>query len=458
MVPASTAQSGPRREEGCADPMLSELTGWSLLSGPIRAALTVAVVIGLGVLLLRRGRRWLLVGVPLAGCGAVALAVGSVWIVERVWKPFPDILDRRVYFWGGVAVLAVLLATLRAFFRCRDRRYPVTATAIALSSVVVVIAAAGQINVLFAAYPTLGSILGIPDYRTLALDQIRGTDRTAVDRDPLSPVWEAPAAMPATGAVTTGTIPPTVSRFEARPAIVYLPPAYFAEPRPLLPVLVLLAGVPGGPEDWLAGGRLVETMDSFSAQHAGLAPVVVVADATGTQFGNPACVDSHLGNVDTYLGTDVPNWVKSTFQIDPDPQGWAIGGLSYGGTCSLQLATAHPDIYPTFLDLSGQIEPGLGDHRRTVTDVFAGDEQAFRRINPLDLLHTHRYPDSAGAFVAGSADPEAQQALQLLAIAARDAGMDVHYSELPGGHTFEVWSAGLEKELPWLGRRLAITP
>lgn len=440
-----------------ADPVLSELTGWSLLSAPTRAGLVVALVAGLAVLLARRSRHWMLIGVPSAAVGAAVVTVGLAWILEKVWKPFPDTVDRRAYLWSGVAVSAMFLAVLRVPFRRRDRRHARTLAAIACAAVLVATAAAGQVNVLFAAYPTLGAALGVPDYRNLTLDQIQG-DQASVDRDPLSPVWRAPPGMPTTGAVISDTIPPTMSHFEARPAIVYLPPAYFAEPRPLLPVLVLLAGLPGSPEDWLAGGRLVETMESYASHHAGLAPVVVVADATGSLFGNPLCMDSRFGNADTYLSVDVPNWVKGTFQIDPDPRGWAIGGLSYGGTCSLQQATLHPDVYPTFLDMSGQAEPGRDDHNSTVAEVFGGDEQAFRRVNPLDLLHRNRYPFSAGAFLSGDADPESQTAAQELATAARDAGMDVHYAEVPGGHTFAVWSAGLDKELPWLGQRLGLTP
>jgi enterochelin esterase-like enzyme len=247
-----------------------------------------------------------------------------------------------------------------------------------------------------------------------------------------------------------------VSRFPARDARIYLPPAYFTDPRPVLPVLVLLAGQPGTTEDWLVGGRLTRIMDAYAADHRGLAPVVVLADGTGRRLANPLCADSRLGNAATYLAVDVPNWVRTHLQVNPDPRGWAVGGLSYGGTCALQLATTRPEVYPTFLDLSGQAEPTLGDRTTTIRKAFDGDADAFARNNPADLLARHRYPDSAGAFVVGLGDTESRAAIERLADAARAAGMDVHLTELPGGHTFAVWSAGLEKELPWLGHRLGL--
>ncbi|MEE2034560.1 alpha/beta hydrolase, partial [Rhodococcus chondri] len=232
--------------------------------------------------------------------------------------------------------------------------------------------------------------------------------------------------------------------------------AYVASPRPDLPVLVLLAGQPGSTDDWLVGGKLTDIMDAYAAGHRGLAPIVVLADGTGGQFANPLCVDSHLGNAATYLTVDVPEWVRTHLQVDPDPRAWAVGGLSYGGTCALQLATTRPDVYPTFLDLSGQAEPTLGDRNSTIREVFGGDAEAFARNNPTDLLARNHYPGSAGAFVVGLDDTAFRSGLEQLTAAAQAAGMDVHLTELPGTHSFAVWSAGLEKELPWLSHRLGL--
>ncbi len=164
-------------------------------------------------------------------------------------------------------------------------------------------------------------------------------------------------------------IPGATSGFAARDAVVYLPPAYFANPRPLLPVLVMLAGQPGSPEDWLNGGKLAMTMDAFAREHHGLAPVVVVPDGTGSQLANPLCLDSQLGKVASYLAVDVPTWIKTHLQVDPDPRSWAVGGLSYGGTCSLQLATNHPEVYP---DVPRPVRSGGADARRPPTDRRPG--------------------------------------------------------------------------------------
>ena len=186
-------------------------------------------------------------------------------------------------------------------------------------------------------------------------------------------------------------IPPTRSGFAARAAWVYLPPAWFAADRPLLPVLMLIGGQPGGPRDWLDGGRLAQRMDAWAAAHGGLAPVVVMPDALGGPVADPMCLDSALGRTDTYLSQDVPAWVTSTLHVDPDHTHWAVGGFSFGGTCALQLAVGHPDLFPTFFDASGQQGPTLGDAAKTVAVAFHGDEAAYAAHDPLTVLRSRQW-------------------------------------------------------------------
>ena len=431
---------------------VNSLASLSLVSDTTFAVASVAGVLGAIWLLACRKRWYLQRALPACLLGAAAVTLAIYLVVEKLWRPFPDPIEIPIYVWIGVALAALLLMVPRTL----AARRVLTRVVSVLAALLVVVAAAAQINMVFAAYPTVGSLFGLADANSVSLDQVPGPEADVVTGSPLDTVWSPPPSLQTEGELTSATIEATASNFSARPAQIYLPPAYFADPRPLLPVLVLLAGQPGQPEDWLNGGKLAETMNDFARDHAGLAPVVVVADATGSTLANPLCVDSPLGNVDTYLSRDVPTWIESTFQVDPNPRSWAIGGLSYGGTCAIQMATNHPDIYPTFLDLSGQIEPTVGDRSRTVNEAFGGDESAFEAGNPMDLLEAKRFPDSGGAFVVGADDDEYRAGQQAMYKAAEAAGMDVRYSEIPGGHSFAVWSEGLKQQLPWLMQRVGL--
>src|SRR5206468_4334536 len=152
----------------------------------------------------------------------------------------------------------------------------------------------------------------------------------------LADVWQPPSTMPTVGMVSKVHIPGVHSRFKARAGYLYVPPAYLVSPRPLLPVVVLVAGQPGSPVHWVNWMHLADTLDGYARAHKGLAPVAVVVDDLGSLMGNPLCVDSPLGNAQSYLTQDVPAWIRANLQVSTDHQSWFIGGYSDGGTCSLQ--------------------------------------------------------------------------------------------------------------------------
>lgn len=394
-------------------------------------------------------RRWWRRTVPLAVVLGVLGAAVLVVVVDDLWHPFPDALPPAVAVWTGLTVAGLVLALLRPV-RARKK---VLATLAVLG---VVLSGAAQVNESFGTYPTVRAALGLPLPNQVSFDEIPAVPATALAAATPPARWTPPPGIASSGTLTSAAIPGTVSGFDARDATIYLPPAYLTTPRALLPVLVLLPGQPGAPEDWFRAGNLVATMDAFAATHGGLAPVVVVADPLGSPFANTLCVDSPLGNMFTYLSVDVPAWIRSHLQVDPDPQHWAVGGLSFGGTCALQLAVNAPMIYPTFLDFSGQDEPTLGDRKSTVNAAFGGNAAAFARVNPLDVLRTKRFPGTSGFISAGRDDPEyGPQAARVVA-ATKAAGMDIQYVKLPGGHSWTVWAAALERSIPFLARRVGL--
>ncbi len=162
-------------------------------------------------------------------------------------------------------------------------------------------------------------------------------------------------------------------------------------------------GVPGSPEQWFDIGRAGSALNRWAQDHGGLAPVVVAVDANGGEaWGDTLCVDSPHGRARTYLTADVPAAVKKLFDVDPDPRSWAIGGLSRGGTCALQTALAAPDVYRTFLDMSGELHPLSGDRRETVGKYFGGDERAYEAEDPAARLEREaKEPTGAWRGVGG---------------------------------------------------------
>jgi S-formylglutathione hydrolase FrmB len=426
---------------------------WSLIDGAVP---TTLLVVGVGAtlyLLADRDRPWWTWKLPLAVGVTVALTILVGLFVNKWWKPFPDDLPTDVLAWIGVGILGVALAVARFATMGWKGRTAAVAGALAL-----ILLAANQVNRHFQQYPTLRAALG--PWLSESTDFNKASDKgknnglfVAPPGKMLADVWTAPAGLPAKGTISEVTIPATVSHFSARSGWVYLPPAYQATPRPQLPLLVLYAGQPGSPRDWIDAGGLQDVMDSYATAHHGLAPVVLLPDSTGSAFGNPMCLDSKLGNSYTYLTTDVQNWVTKNLQVAPPTSGWSVGGYSYGGTCSLQMAVGDPSVYRTFLDMSGQQEPTLGSRSDTVNQAFGGDAAAFAKVNPIDVMATKKFPEVGGVIVAGESDGEYTPGQKVVFAACQKAGMNVSLVVLPGGHSWQVWRAGLTKELPWIAER-----
>ncbi|WP_433802834.1 alpha/beta hydrolase [Actinomycetospora sp. CA-084318] len=344
--------------------------------------------------------------------------------------------------WFGALLVALVLVAVVALLLSRRR----AARVLAVLGLVValLLGAAAAVNLHFDYYRTLGEAVGAP-----ARDQVTIDTMLREDADP------------GPGVVAPVPIPASASGFQARPAMIYVPSAFFTRPRPQLPVIMLLHGTPGTPQDWINGGRADTIADAFAAAHGGVSPILVMPDINGSTTADTECVDGPAGNAETYLTQDVPDYVLSTFRTRPTGSAWAVAGLSEGGSCAVMLALRHPNMFHTFGDYAGLEGPRSGDTNAgvvdTVTQLFGGSQAAFDAHEPTTILGTTRFPALGGWFEVGTADPDPAAAQALLVPAARRAGIATCSVLVPnGGHTFDVFSAAFERSLPWMSSRLGI--
>lgn len=387
----------------------------------IYCLLGLAVVAVLGLMGPRLRTLW--AALATAAVMAVVVFYLSVWP-----KPFPDGIPVAVYSSWAVGVFAVM----GVVFAKRWRRLALAAVAVPA----VALAYLGT-NLEYQQYPTVGSFRPVPVSVNMTLEQ-----------------FEQSTSAPTLNGREVGALV-TVPAAPMRDAVAYVPPAYWHGAT--LPVMVLLSGSPGTPMGWFTDGQATQTADDFQQGHDGASPIVVGVDGTGSTTGNPACVDGPDLKMQTYLAEDIPALLKDTFRVNPDQSTWTIGGLSYGGTCSLQVVTNNPHAYGTFLDFSGEPEPTVGTHEKTVDELFGGDEDAFLAVNPSTLLAraagSDTYRGIAGRFVAGERDPMSSAALPHLNHLAQAAGMRTTYTALPGGHSYQVWRVALRENFDFAAQR-----
>ncbi len=101
------------------------------------------------------------------------------------------------------------------------------------------------------------------------------------------------------------------------------------------------------------------------------------ADAAGSVSNDTECVNGPHGNAADHLTRDVRPWVISQLGAAPEPARWAVVGWSMGGTCAVDLAVMHPELFGTFQDISGDLGPNTGTKTQTIARLYGGNPAAW---------------------------------------------------------------------------------
>jgi len=412
------------------------ITGWFPLTVVIVAIASVVLSVGWH----DGAWKWQLpIGLPVSFVLTLLTAVAI-----HAFNLVPDEFPTSFYLWAWLvwySAVIIVLGWTKAHWLLR------CFSVIAL--VFCVLAAFTVVNQTYDYYPTLARLLGkdaanfanLPELQTIRTEA-RRTDK-----------------LPSYGETISVTIPGTISKFATGQAFVYLPPSWFKSPEPQLPVIELIAGIPGQPSDWTRAGYADTTSTAFAEAHHGVSPILVIPDSNGNA-PDTECSNSALGNAETYMIKDVPNFMQANFNAAIGKHSLAVAGLSDGGTCASMLALRNPQIFQTFGDYSGYVSPTyLNDNaQQTITTLYGGSRANYEAHNPVALLTGKKYPDLAGWFTAGQSDPQPLAAARQLSALAKKAGMQVCVTTPPGDHSFTFWAQAFTDSLPWLSWRLGLTP
>ncbi|MFC0455369.1 alpha/beta hydrolase [Arthrobacter liuii] len=385
----------------------------------------------------------------------LALAAGAcvgilVLVICEGWLNIFGIpLDGDTRTWVILAFTAVALALVN-LWRSRWWR-----KILAVVSVPVFLATAILgVNADYRLNPTLGSLLGVNTGRFLQLPKQIPAPAEA-GTAPLWQTWKPPSGMPATGRSGPVAIPATVSGFQARHAYLYLPPAALVAKPPQLPIIIMMMGQPGGPDQ---NQYAVARLNAMAAKNHGLAPLLLTVDQLGSPYQNPVCVDSPSGNVYSYVTTDVVNFVRSSLNVSPSRDSWAVAGYSNGGECALSFAAKRPELFGSLLDISGELEPVSGSVQDTVKTIFRGNEANFSAEEPANILKAHTYTDLEAIFTSGTLDNTYTPQVTAAAADAKAAGMTTYrFTGDAVGHRGDAVDYGLKMGLPLLFQRFGLS-
>jgi len=354
--------------------------------------------------------------------GIVGLVIA--WLLSDVFVVFGVELGPRVIAWAGCGCAIIGFAVSHAMLH----RGVLRAVAVILV-VCAVFSTATGIDQAYGEYATIGSLFGQDAYREADLTGMaKRSDLIGVTQ------WRQEAAdgsisdIPAHGEVSKVNIPAAASHFEARQALVYLPPAALvtAKHKPALPVILMMSGQPGSPGRVFAAGGIQTMMDDYAQHHDGLAPIVIAADQLGDDSHNTLCVDSPVyGKALTYLTKDVVDWVKTNLPAARQAQDWAIAGFSQGATCSLQIGANHPDLFSTIIPTGSELKPTNGSESSMISRFFHGDRTAYEKQIPINAIRNHAPSNQTLVIGAGERDRESVRNVERIVPVAQRVGMHV---------------------------------
>ena len=410
----------------------------------------VAVAFVIYLLVRRPSIRWIVTAIIAIVAGA-ALGLVVCWILVDDLDFFGVDLSAITRMWVALAFAGIALVVVNMW----HSRWWRKAIAIAAVPTLVITAAAG-INVDFGAYRNLNDAVGVNPYKVVDVGRVSHPLHTS--SMPTLASWTPPATMSKTGRISSVEIPPTVSKFPARPATIYLPPAALAANPPALPVLLTLAGQPGQPSDMFTAGHLGTIMDAYATTHKGIAPIVVEVDQLSNPEHNPMCIDGPLGNSATYILTDVVRWIRAHFRVLTTPNAWGISGFSQGATCTVQFAAGHPSLFGTALAISSELGPTVG--RDTIQKGFGGSAAKAEAAQPTSLFAAHApYRNSLIVFAYGQYDARYTAFAQTLERSAKSAGVTTETVVSPGtAHDWNTVRYALKVGIPMILPHLGLAP
>lgn len=216
---------------------------------------------------------------------------------------------------------------------------------------------------------------------------------------------------------------PTPSLGRTRRAIILLPAGYRERSDLRYPVVEMLHGDPGGPEDVIIGLNL----PALVAHATDIGPFIAIApDGHGPVVEAGDWADSSRQKLGTAVADDLRHWADNSLRTNGH---WNVMGLSSGGYGAAYLGARRPSLYEGVCSLSGFFAARSPAFARESTDArsAASPVQHVSPVGPRTLL------------MAGGSDPENLDYAKRYLDALHAAGQPGELRVIPGTHNWPVW-------------------
>lgn len=219
-------------------------------------------------------------------------------------------------------------------------------------------------------------------------------------------------------------------------------------------VLFLLHGYCGIASDWMLNCRLHEISDRYNlciVLPNGENSFYLDGEATGRKY----C---------TYVGEEIPQFVRSRFQVTTDKERTYIGGFSMGGFGALHTALAYPETFGKLFAFSSALiteevaamQPGsnngVANYEYYRLMFGEPDKLLASKNNPKELIRRllDAKKELPGMYIACGTEDFLIENNRDLVTFLKENNVAHVYKESEGMHNFDFWGYYLEPAVKWM--------
>lgn len=226
---------------------------------------------------------------------------------------------------------------------------------------------------------------------------------------------------------------------------VCLPPGYEKNQNQRYPVVFLLHGGHGDPTDWFnpKKGSALKTLQQLYAQGK-LPPTIIITPDGNDLRGSspkfdPQYFDGPNGKVSTAIGDELVQVVSSRYRALPNPNFWAMGGLSSGGWGAINVGLRHLNHFSILFSHSGYFVDDSGAQNSPMKYI--------KNISPQAKQNLVIYLDT------GTGDSYYLNQAQKFHTLLNKLQIKNVFNSFPGTHSWRYWQQHLADSLTYVGEQ-----
>ena len=208
-----------------------------------------------------------------------------------------------------------------------------------------------------------------------------------------------------------------------------------------LPVIYLLHGHSGKYSDWAIKAKGFEkAVDLYQV-------IIVCPDGNNSWYWDSPIDSSY--KYETYVSTELVNWIDGKYKTIKDRKGRGITGLSMGGHGALYLALKHQDVFGVAGSMSGGVDirpfPNNWDMALRL-GKYSEHPDSWEKYTVINMLHLLR-PNSLALLIDCGTEDFFYKVNENLHQELLYRNIPHDYITRPGAHNWNYWTNAIQYQL-----------